>query len=62
MQEEISNESLDKNIKGDVEAFMFLFLSLCMFTPREKFDEIINGLKNKENLYDERGELNKWGE
>ena len=61
MQKELSTDTSDKYIKENGEAFMFLFLSLCMFTPREKFDEIINGLKNKENLYDERGELNKWG-
>jgi len=61
MQKELSTDISDKNIKENGEDFMFLFLALCIFTPREKFNEIINGLKNKENLYDERGELNKWG-
>ena len=54
MQKELSTDTSDKYIKENGESFMFLFLVLCIFTPRDKFDEIISGLKNKGNLYDER--------
>ena len=54
MQKELSTDTSDKYIKENGEDFMFLFLALCMFTPREKINEIINGLKNKEEVYDER--------